>query len=222
MKKEQINLQDENLNSKKKRVKNIISIFRKEYLNPKCHLNFKTPLELLVATILSAQCTDKRVNQVTKELFRKYKTVKDYADANEDEFENDIRSTGFYRNKAKAVINCCKTLIERYDGKVPASMERLTELDGVGRKTANVVLGNAFGIPGIVVDTHVKRLAKRIGLSSKSDPDRIEADLMELVSKEEWIYFSHALSDHGRKICNARRPLCPSCKINHICPSAEL
>lgn len=222
MKQEQINLQDENLNSKKKRVKNIISIFRKEYLNPKCHLNFKTPLELLVATILSAQCTDKRVNQVTKELFRKYKTVKDYADANEDEFENDIRSTGFYRNKAKAVINCCKTLTERYDGKVPASMERLTELDGVGRKTANVVLGNAFGIPGIVVDTHVKRLAKRIGLSSKSDPDRIEADLMELVSKEEWIYFSHTLSDHGRKICNARRPLCPSCKINHLCPSAEL
>lgn len=222
MKQEQINLQDENLNSKKKRVKNIISIFRKEYLNPKCHLNFKTPLELLVATILSAQCTDKRVNQVTKELFRKYKTVKDYADANEDEFENDIRSTGFYRNKAKAVINCCKTLTERYDGKVPASMERLTELDGVGRKTANVVLGNAFGIPGIVVDTHVKRLAKRIGLSSKSGPDRIEADLMELVSKEEWIYFSHALSDHGRKICNARRPLCPSCKINHLCPSAEL
>jgi len=222
LKQEQINLQDENLNSKKKRVKNIISIFRKEYLNPKCHLNFKTPLELLVATILSAQCTDKRVNQVTKELFRKYKTVKDYADANEDEFENDIRSTGFYRNKAKAVINFCKTLIERYDGKVPASMERLTELDGVGRKTANVVLGNAFGIPGIVVDTHVKRLAKRIGLSSKSDPDRIEADLMELVSKEEWIYFSHALSDHGRKICNARRPLCPSCKINHLCPSAEL
>ncbi len=221
MKQEQINLQNENLNSKRKRVKSIIAIFRKAYLNPKCHLNFKTPLELLVSTILSAQCTDERVNQVTKDLFRKYKTVKDYAGADQNEFENDIHSTGFYRNKAKAIINCCKTLIERYDGKVPASMELLTELDGVGRKTANVVLGNAFGIPGIVVDTHVKRLAKRIGLSSKPDPDKIEADLMELVSKEEWIYFSRALSDHGRKICLARRPLCPSCNINHLCPSAE-
>ncbi|HEY7535966.1 MAG TPA: endonuclease III, partial [Thermodesulfobacteriota bacterium] len=206
----------------KKRVETIISRFRKEYPNPKCHLNFNTPLELLVATILSAQCTDERVNQVTKGLFKKYRTVNDYANAHQEELEDDVRSTGFFRNKAKAVIKCCRLIGQRYNGKVPASMESLTELGGVGRKTANVVLGNAFGIPGIVVDTHVKRLAKRIGLSSKADPDKIEADLMELVPKEEWIYFSHALSDHGRITCNARKPLCTSCIINDLCPSAKL
>jgi endonuclease-3 len=222
LKKEKINFQNEDLNSKKKRVETIISRFRKEYPNPKCHLNFKTPLELLVATILSAQCTDDRVNQVTKDLFKKYRTANDYANADQAELENDIRSTGFYKNKAKAVINCCKALVQRYSGKVPASMESLTELDGVGRKTANVVLGNAYGIPGIIVDTHVKRLANRIGLSLKTDPDKIEADLTELVPKEEWTYFSHALSDHGRVVCHARKPLCRSCKINDLCPSAEL
>jgi endonuclease-3 len=217
-----VNPKNEGSDSKKKRVNSIISLFHKEYPNPKCHLNFTNPLELLIATILSAQCTDAMVNQVTKELFKKYKTAKDYADAHQEELENDIRSTGFYRNKAKAVIGCCKRLVESYGGKVPASMEKLTELDGVGRKTANVVLGNAFGIPGIIVDTHVKRLTGRLGLSDKSDPDKLEADLMELVPKQEWTYFSHALSDHGRLICHARKPLCPRCKINHLCPSAEL
>ncbi|MCI0453487.1 MAG: endonuclease III [Candidatus Dadabacteria bacterium] len=222
MKKEKINFQYEDLNSKKKRVQSIISRFRKEYPNPKCHLDFKTPLELLVATILSAQCTDERVNQVTKGLFKKYRTANDYANAHQEELEDDVRSTGFFRNKAKAVINSCRVIDQRYNGKVPASMESLTELDGVGRKTANVVLGNAYGIPGIIVDTHVKRLANRIGLSSKTDPDKIEADMMELLPKEEWTYFSHALSDHGRKVCHARKPLCKSCKINDLCPSAEL
>ncbi len=222
MKKEKINLQEENLSSKKKRVQSIISRLRKEYPNPKCHLDFKTPLELLVATILSAQCTDERVNQVTKGLFKKYRTANDYANAQQGELEDDVRSTGFFRNKAKAVINSCRVIDQQYNGKVPASMESLTELDGVGRKTANVVLGNAYGIPGIIVDTHVKRLANRIGLSSKTDPDKIEADMMELLPKEEWTYFSHALSDHGRKVCHARKPLCKSCKINDLCPSAEL
>ncbi len=222
LKKEKINFQYEDLNSKKKRVQSIISRFRKEYPNPKCHLDFKTPLELLVATILSAQCTDERVNQVTKGLFKKYRTANDYANAHQEELEDDVRSTGFFRNKAKAVINSCRVIDQRYNGKVPASMESLTELDGVGRKTANVVLGNAYGIPGIIVDTHVKRLANRIGLSSKTDPDKIEADMMELLPKEEWTYFSHALSDHGRKVCHARKPLCKSCKINDLCPSAEL
>jgi endonuclease III len=222
LKKEKVASQRESLDSKKKRLEDIISILRKEYPSSRCHLNFQNPLELLIATILSAQCTDERVNQVTKGLFRKYKTAKSYADADQEELENDIRPTGFFRNKAKAIAGCCKALVERYNGEVPSSMEELTRLDGVGRKTANVVLGNIFGIPGIVVDTHVKRLAGRLGLSDKSDPDKIEADLMGIVPKQEWTYFSNALSDHGRVICQARKPLCLMCRINHLCPSAEL
>jgi endonuclease-3 len=220
--KEKTIFQDENLDLEKKMIKAIISIFEKEYPDAKCHLNFRNPLELLIASILSAQCTDEKVNQVTKELFKKYKTAKDYANAKQVELERDIRPTGFFRNKARAIINCCRVLIEKYGGEVPASIEKLTELDGVGRKTANVVLGNAFGIPGIIVDTHVRRLVKRLGLSDKSDPNKIEMDLMELVPTDKWTYFSNALSDHGRKVCKARKPLCKICKINHLCPSAEL
>ena len=222
LKKEKTTSRDENLDAKKKRLEGIISTLHEEYPNPKCHLNYRNPLELLIATILSAQCTDERVNQVTRELFKKYKTPKDYANANQEELENDIRSTGFFRNKTKVIMSCCKALVENYGGEVPASMEKLTQLDGVGRKTANVVLGNVFGILGIIVDTHIKRLAGRLGLSHKSDPNQIEADLMNLVSKQEWTYFSNALSDHGRSICQARKPLCPKCKINHLCPSVEL
>lgn len=222
LKKEKATFRDESLGAKKKRLEGIISTLHEEYPNSKCHLNYRNPLELLIATILSAQCTDERVNQVTRELFKKYKTAKDYASANQGELENGIRSTGFFRNKAKAIINCCKALVENYSGEVPASMEKLTQLDGVGRKTANVVLSNVFGIPGIIVDTHIKRLAGRLGLSYKSDPDKIEADLMDVVPKQEWTYFSNALSDHGRLICQARKPLCPRCKINHLCPSVEL
>ncbi len=222
LKKEKTISHDESLDSKKKRLEGLISILRKEYPNSKCHLNFRNPLELLIATILSAQCTDERVNQVTKELFKKYKTAKNYAEADQKELEDDIRSTGFFRNKAKAMIGCCKVLVEKYEGEVPPLMEELTRLDGVGRKTANVVLGNAFRIPGIIVDTHVKRLAGRLALSEKSNPDKIEADLMELICKQEWTFFSNALSDHGRAICQARKPLCPMCKINHLCPSAKL
>jgi endonuclease-3 len=222
LKKEKKTSRDKNLDDKKKRLEGIISTLHEEYPNPKCHLNYRNPLELLIATILSAQCTDERVNQVTRELFKKYKTPKDYAYANQEELENNIRSTGFFRNKAKAIMGSCKVLVENYGGEVPASMERLTQLDGVGRKTANVVLGNVFGIPGIIVDTHIKRLARRLGLSQESDPNKIEADLMNLVPKHEWTYFSNALGDHGRLICQARKPLCSKCKINHLCPSVEL
>jgi len=222
LEKEKSASENESLDTKKKRLENIISILHLEYPHSKCHLSYQNPLELLIATILSAQCTDERVNQVTKELFKKYKTAQDYANASQEELENAIRSTGFFRNKTKAIMSCCKALVVNYGGEVPTSIEKLTQLDGVGRKTANVVLGNIFGIPGIIVDTHIKRLAGRLGLSHKSDPDKIESDLMSMVPKQEWTYFSNALSDHGRLICQARKPLCLKCKINHLCPSVEL
>lgn len=221
-KKDQAHFDKSDLDSKKKRVAEIISIFQSEYPDPKCHLNFTTPLELLVGCILSAQCTDERVNQVTRGLFKKYRTAKDYAAADQGELESDIHSTGFFRNKAKAIIGCCRVLSEKYGGEVPASIEKLTELDGVGRKTANVVLGNFFGIPGIIVDTHIKRLADRLKFSVRSDPDKIETDLMELVPQSDWTYFSNALGDHGRVVCKARKPLCGTCKISRLCPSAGL
>jgi len=220
--KKKVVFQDESLDFRKKRVESIISIFQQEYPNTKCHLNFTNPLELLVGSILSTQCTDERVNLVTKGLFKKYKTAKDYANAEQEELERDIRPTGFFRNKARAIINCCKAIDERYDGKVPSSIEKLTELEGVGRKTANVVLGNFFGIPGVIVDTHVRRLAKRLALSNETDPNKIEKDLMKLIPKDKWTFFSNALSDHGRIICKARKPLCKMCRINRLCPSAEL
>lgn len=211
---------EKDIDTKKKRVKKILSVFRDLYPSPKCHLNFTSPFELLIGCILSAQCTDKRVNQVTRELFKKYRSARDYARADPRELENDIRTTGFFRNKAKSIISCTKTLDERYSGEVPPVMEKLTELDGVGRKTANVVLGNAFGKPAIIVDTHVRRLARRLGLSTQKDPDRIEFDLRDLVPRDRWTYFSLALGDHGRAICKARKPQCGECKINHLCPSA--
>ncbi len=211
---------DEDIDAKAKRVKKIIDVFRKLYQNPKCHLAFTSPLELLIGSILSAQCTDERVNQVTRTLFKKYRTARDYAKANPLKLENEIRSTGFFRNKARSIMNCTKSLDERYSGEVPSVMEQLTELDGVGRKTANVVLGNAFGKPAIIVDTHVRRLAHRLGLSNKKDPDKIEFDLRDLVPGDKWTYFSLALGDHGRTICKARKPNCGGCKINHLCPSA--
>jgi len=211
---------DTDIDAKKKRVKRIIDVFRKLYPNPKCHLNFNSPLELLVGSILSAQCTDERVNQVTRTLFKKYRSASDYAKANPRELESDVRTTGFFRNKARSIIKCTKILDEKYSGEVPFVMEKLTELNGVGRKTANVVLGNAFGKPAIIVDTHIRRLAHRLGLSNKKDPDSIEVDLRDLVPKDHWTYFSLALGDHGRTICKARKPNCGQCKINRLCPSA--
>ena len=204
-----------------KNVKEIIRILKKEYPDAKIALRFKDTWQLLVATILSAQCTDERVNKVTPLLFKKYKGISDYANAKLEEFENDIRSTGFYKNKAKNIIVAAKKVLSEFNGNVPNTMEGLTGLPGIGRKTANVILSSGFGIvEGIVVDTHVIRLSNRMGLTKSSNPDKIEQDLMKIIPKNDWAVFSHLLILHGRKICKARRPLCGECKINKLCPSA--
>lgn len=196
----------------------IVKLLKKEYPQNKIALRYIDPLQLLVATILSAQCTDERVNKVTPGLFKKYKTAEDYANAKPPVFEQEIRSTGFYKNKAKSIVNCCKELMEKYNGKVPDKMEELTKLPGIGRKTANVILGHAFGISGIVVDTHVKRVSYRLGLTKNTDPVKIEFDLMKIIPKKDWIHFSNALILHGRRICAARRPRCNICILEKYCP----
>lgn len=205
--------------SKARRVAALLEALRRTYPDAHCELNYSNPLELLVATILSAQCTDKRVNQVTAELFRRYRTAADYANAPRAELEEAIRSTGFYRNKARALQACCRALVERHGGGVPRSLEELTRLEGVGRKTANVVLGNAYGLnEGIVVDTHVARLAQRLDLTRQRDPLKIEQELMKLVPRELWTLFSHWLIWHGRRRCFARKPDCAGCEIARFCP----
>lgn len=202
-------------------IKKIIQLFKKQYPNVWCALNYKNPLELLVATVLSAQCTDERVNKVTENLFKKYKTPEDYANSNLNEFEREIYSTGFYKNKAKNIISACNIIDKEHDGKVPKDFNELLKLPGVARKTANCVMGTAFNIPcGIVVDTHVSRISQRLGLTKNTDPNKIEQDLMKIIPKEEWIMFSHRVIWHGRKICNARRPKCEICTLNKLCPSA--
>jgi endonuclease-3 len=204
------------------RAKKIADILHKTYPDPKIALVFTSPLQLLVATILSAQCTDVRVNKVTPSLFKKYRTAKDFANAKQEELEQDVRSTGFYRNKAKSLIACCNSIVDKHGGKVPKTMEELTELGGVGRKTANCVLGGAFGInSGVVVDTHVRRVSQRLGLSLYDDPEKIEADLMALVPQSDWFAFGNTLVWHGRKICDARKPDCLNCPVRKHCPSAE-
>lgn len=204
------------------RTRRIIDGLRRTYPDAHCELNFTNPLELLIATILSAQCTDKRVNLVTADLFARYRTAADYASAPLPELEDRIRTTGFFRNKAKSIQACCRKLVERHGGQVPASMESLQELDGVGRKTANVVLGNAFAInEGIVVDTHVARLASRLGLTRQTDAVKIEQDLIKLVPREQWALFSHLLIWHGRRRCQARTPDCPHCEIRQLCPTGQ-
>ncbi|HVU07266.1 MAG TPA: endonuclease III [Verrucomicrobiae bacterium] len=201
------------------RVKKIIAGLEKTYPNAHCELIHTNPLELLIATILSAQCTDKRVNIVTEKLFKKYRSAKDFADAGISELENDIRTTGFYKNKARNIKSACRDIVEKYGGKVPQTMEELIQLGGVGRKTANVVLGNAFGINvGVVVDTHVARLSFRLGLTRESSPEKIEQDLMRLVPQKKWALFSHLLIWHGRRRCFARKPDCGDCEIQKICP----
>ena len=201
------------------RLKKIIVALDRTYPEARCELRHSKPLELLIATILSAQCTDKRVNIVTKELFKNCRSVVDYANAPLARLEQAIKTTGFFRNKAKNIRNCCRKLIERHDGKVPQTMEELTELDGVGRKTANVVLGNAFGINvGVVVDTHVARLSYRLGLTKQTAPEKIEQDLMSLVPQKQWALFSHWLIWHGRRRCSARKPDCNHCEIRRLCP----
>ncbi|MBM4351780.1 MAG: endonuclease III [Deltaproteobacteria bacterium] len=203
--------------SNRNRVIIIIKALSKEIPDSIIALKFSTPFELLIATILSAQCTDVRVNEVTKNLFKKYRSPKDYAEVELKELEEDIRSTGFYRNKAKSIQGCCQELMNRFGGKVPKTLEALVTLPGVGRKTANVILGNAFGIPGIVVDTHVLRVSRRIGLTKNNDPVKIEFDLMEIVPKEEWTDFSNLFVWHGRRTCVARKPLCDQCVIRRWC-----
>jgi endonuclease-3 len=206
---------------KKKRARQIVRLLKKEYPDARCSLDHSNPLELLVATILSAQCTDERVNLVTADLFRKYRSWRDYADASAAELERDIRSTGFFRNKAKAIQGASSMIGERHDGRVPDSMDELLELPGVARKTANVVLGNAFRIAsGVVVDTHVTRLSERLGLSTEKAAEKIEKDLTTLVPKGDWIIFPHLLIAHGRKVCKARTPLCGECVLARLCPSA--
>jgi len=199
------------------RVKEIINILSKEIPDSRVALRSSKPLELLIATILSAQCTDVKVNQVTETLFKKYHSVKDYAKADLTGLEEEIRPTGFYRNKAKSVKKCCQELVARFGGEVPKTLEELVTLPGVGRKTANVILGNAFGTPGIVVDTHVHRVSQRIGLTKNDDPVKIEFDLMEIVPKDEWTHFSNLLIWHGRRTCIARKPLCGQCPIRRLC-----
>jgi len=200
-----------------KRVREIIKILSKEVPDSTIALRFSNPFELLIATILSAQCTDVKVNQVTEGLFKKYRSQKDYAEANLSELEEDIRPTGFYRNKAKSIQKCCQELIARFGGRVPQTLEELVTLPGVGRKTANVILGNALGIPGITVDTHVHRVSKRIGLTENDDPVKIEFHLMEVVPKEEWTHFSNLLIWHGRRTCVAKKPLCDICPVRKWC-----
>ena len=204
----------------KKRVEKIIEILKKEYGKPKTALKFRNPFELIVATILSAQCTDERVNKITPHLFKKYPTVKSFAEADLKELEKDIRPTGFYKNKARNIKNLSKKLLDEFNGKVPDRMEDLIKLPGVARKTANIVLSSAFGkAEGIAVDTHVRRLSRRLGLSENDDPNKIEEDLMRIVPKKHWLYFNYLLVEHGRKICQARKPKCDSCKITPYCPS---
>jgi endonuclease-3 len=204
----------------RERVAKLIKIWPKVYPNAHTELNFSNPLELLIATILSAQCTDKRVNMVTPALFKKYRTAKDYAKAPAGELESAIKSTGFFNSKAKSIRGATSTIVEKFGGKVPDSMEALRELPGVGRKTANVVLGNAFGKnEGIVVDTHVIRLSQRLGLTEQNDPEKIEQDLMKLVPQKCWAIWSHWLIWHGRRRCFARKPDCANCEVLKLCPS---
>lgn len=202
-----------------KRANDILKKLKKEYPIVKIALNFETPFQLLISTILSAQCTDERVNIVTQSLFKKYKIPQDFLNVSNKELEKGIFSTGFYRQKAKNIKNCCSILVEKYDGKVPSDFDTLTSLPGVGRKTASVVAGNAFGIPAIAVDTHVKRLSNLMGFIDSENPDKIEGTLKELFPKKEWINLGHYLMIHGRNICIARRPKCLNCVVGNFCPS---
>ena len=207
------------ISDKNKFTKEIIKRLKKEYPDAHCALVHSNAFELLIATILSAQCTDVRVNKVTADLFRKYQKPEDYTNVPQTELEQDIRSTGFYRNKAKNIQAACEKIIENFDDEIPRTMDELLTLNGVARKTANVVLGNAFGIAsGVVVDTHVKRLSNRLGLTKENSPEKIEVDLSEIVPQKDWILFPHLLIWHGRAICKARKPLCDECVLNNICP----
>lgn len=211
----------ESTEEKQVRVNKIIDTLRSEYPDARCSLDHTNPFELSVATILSAQCTDKRVNKVTESLFEKYPTPADFATADQSELEQDIRSTGFYRNKAKAIKGFAAQVVERFNGAVPEHIEELTDLPGIGRKTANVIRGVAFEVPGIVVDTHVKRISRRLGLTEESDPEQIEYDLEELLPRSDWIDWAHLIIDHGRAVCKARNPACRECVLLEFCPAGQ-
>jgi len=199
----------------------IIRRLKGEYKNAGIVLNYSNDFELLVAVILSAQCTDKKVNEVTTELFKKYTDVGDYAEADLEELEQDVRPTGFFRNKAKNIKGAAMMVLDRFGGKIPSTMDEILELPGVARKTANIVLGNAYGVVvGIAVDTHVKRLSRRLGLSKNENPDKIERDLMEIIPNAEWFGFTYLMIEHGRAICDAKKPRCDKCLLNDVCPSA--
>lgn len=205
-----------------RRIGKILAQLKKDYPDSSIALDYANPLQLLIATILSAQCTDVRVNMVTPALFKKYKSARDFAAANQSELELEIRSTGFFRNKAKSIITCCRALVEKHNGQVPKTMEELTELGGVGRKTANCVLGEAYGInSGVIVDTHVRRVSQRLGLSEEEDPEKIEGDLMKLLPQDEWYKFSSTIILFGRNVCDARKPDCENCALFRLCPSGE-
>lgn len=208
--------------SKENRAAAILKILKKAYPGANCALSHETPVQLMVSTILSAQCTDKRVNEVTKTLYKRYQTAEDFVGADLPELEREIHSTGFFRQKARWIKSACRKLLVNFGGRVPKTMEELLTLPGVARKTANVVLGTAFGISsGIVVDTHVKRIAKKLGLTRQADPVKVEQDLIKILPKKDWIWFSHAIITHGRAVCKAVSPLCSKCPLNKICPSSE-
>ena len=209
----------ESLQAKRERTAAIIEGLKTTYPDAHCELNYQNPLQLVIATIMSAQCTDKQVNIVTADLFKKYRSAKAFAEADVDELMNDIRRIGFFRNKAKNIKACCERIVSEHGGKVPQTMDELTALGGVGRKTANVVLGNAFDINvGVVVDTHVGRLSNRMGLTREKTPEKIEKELMKLVPQPDWTMFSHWLIWHGRRRCSARKPECPDCELADLCP----
>jgi len=210
------------MKSAEERIGEIITILRKAYPRSRTALLFETPLQIMVATILAAQCTDEKVNQVTPALFQKYRTAADFASANQSELEKEVRPTGFFRNKARSIIGASKKIVEDFGGEVPDNMEDLITLPGVARKTANIVLSSGFKkAEGIAVDTHVRRLSDRLGLSKEKDPEKIERDLMALVPRKDWLDFNYMLVNHGRKICQARKPLCPQCELKRLCPSAQ-
>lgn len=208
--------------SKKERVSKILALLDQEYgTDYRCYLNHETPWQLLIAVILSAQCTDARVNIVTKDLFQKYNTLEKFADADQKELENDIRSIGFYRMKAKNIISCCKDLVEKYHGEVPSTLEELTSLAGVGRKTANVIRGNIYHEPSIVVDTHVKRISNKLGFTKETDPEKVEYALEKVLPRDHWILYNIQIITLGRTICTARNPKCAECFLAEYCPSCN-
>ena len=208
----------ESRDAKRARARQIVRALKKAYPDAKCALNFTSPLELLVATILSAQCTDERVNMVTPALFKKYRTSRDYAAADTSALEEDVRSTGFYRAKSRSIVGMAKALVDQHGGEVPKDREALTELPGVGLKTANVLLGNAFGEQAVAVDTHVFRVSQRLGLARSDDPDKIHDQLVDVLPKTELTLTTHLLQSHGRRCCAAKKPLCPACPVKSLCP----